>query len=67
MLSISEQLDVSDTQENLANHSFSVNGDAGLPGRFYAVQADEGRLVFGCAEGQSTPTRPSNNFLYFWL
>ena len=41
---------VPDTQENLeeiAEHSFSVNGDVGLPGRFCTVQAEEGRLALG--------------------
>ena len=41
---------VSDAKENrelIAEHSSSVNGDAGLLGRFCTVQADEGRLAIG--------------------
>ena len=45
MLSKGEQPVVPDTQEDLegiAEHSFSINGDVGLPGRFCTVQAEEG-------------------------
>ena len=41
---------VPDTQDNLegiARHSFSLNGDVGLPGGFCPVQAEEGCLTFG--------------------
>ena len=61
---------VSDSQENLdgiSEHSFSINGHVGLPGRFCTVQAEEGCLAFGCVKGQSRLIRPSGNFIYFWL
>ena len=35
-------------REGVAEHSFSVNGDVGLPDSFCIVQAEEGRLALGC-------------------
>ena len=61
---------VSGTHENregIAEHSFSINGDVGLPGRFLTVQDEEGCLAFGCAKGQSRLIRPSDHFIYFRL
>ena len=48
MLSKGELSVIPDTQENregIAEHSFSVNGDVGLPGYFCTVQPDEDRLT----------------------
>ena len=49
---------VSDSQENregIPEHSFSINGDVGLPGRFCTVQAEEDCLTFGSANGLISP------------
>ena len=64
------------TQEYLAGigrtfgdckHSHTVNGEAGLPGRFCTVHALESRLALGCVEGQSHLKIQSDHFIYFWL
>ena len=70
MLSKGELPVISDTQEDregIAEHSFSVNGDVGLPGRFYTVLAEEGRLALGRLEGQYRLSRPSDHCIYIWL
>ena len=69
MLSKGELPVVLDTQENVEEIAkyFSVNADVGLPGRFCIVPAEEDCLALGCIEGQSSLSRPSNLFFYFWL
>ena len=70
MLSKGELPVIPDTRENrvgIAEHSFSVNGGVGLPGRFCIVLAQEGCLAFGCVKRQSRLIRPSDHFIYFWL
>ena len=62
--------DIPDTQENrvgIAEHTFSFNGDVGMPDRISTVQAEEGCLAFGRVKGQSRLIRPSDNFIYSWL
>ena len=61
---------ISDTHENrkwIAEHSFSTNGNVGLPGCFCTVLTEEGCLTFVCFRGQSHLIRPSVHFVYFWL
>ena len=56
MLSIDELPVVPETPKNrevIAEHSFSINGDVGLPGHFCTVQAEEDCLTFGCVKCQS--------------
>ena len=80
MLSKSELLVVLDTQDNrdgIAEYSFSVYGDVGLPGRFCTAlaeecrlalvegQSEECRLALVRVEGQSRHSRPSDHFIYF--
>ena len=47
-----------ENQEWIARHSFSVNGDVRLSGRFSTIHALEGRLELGCVE---------RHFIYFRL
>ena len=70
MLSKGELPVVPDTKEDLegiAEHSFSINGDVGLPGRFCILQAEEGHHALGCVDLQSRLSRPSGHFIFFWL
>ena len=46
-------LDTQENQEGIVEHSFSINGDVGLPGRCCTVQAERGCLALGCVAGQS--------------
>ena len=59
-----------DTQEYLEGipeHSFYINGDVGLPGRFCTVHAEYGHIALGCIEGQCHQYRPSHHFIYHLL
>ena len=47
-----------DNLESIAEHSFSVNDDVGMSGRFCAVQTEEGHLAVGSVEGQPFLSRP---------
>ena len=49
--------DIQENREGIADHSFSINGDVGLPGYFCTVQTEEGRLA---PEAQSRLSRPSD-------
>ena len=58
------------TQENregIAEHSFAISGDVGLPSRFCTVLAEEDCLEFGFIKGQSRLFRSNGHFTYFWL
>ena len=70
MLSIGELPIVPDTHEHLewiAEHSFSIIGDVGLPGRFCTVQTEDDCHAVGCVMCQSQFIRASNHIIYFWL
>ena len=60
---------VPDTKENwegIAEHSSSINGDVGLPGRFRTVLTGKGSAAFGCVQCHSRLIRPSDHFIYIW-
>ena len=42
--------DTDEDQEGVAERSFSINRDFGLPDCFCTVQAKEGHIAFGCVE-----------------